>query len=115
MTKKKNFTAGRSLTLQEAMLESSVYLNGRIVNTSFLSSMIARSGSIAKWDIREALSQEVTLKRAEHCYRTADALRKKMDEMKQQIEAYDKEEENILKSLGIYEQIMENGYERQEL
>jgi hypothetical protein len=110
VTKPKGYIKGKKLSINEMLMRKQVFWNGEIRNVAFLKRMRMPIYGLAQQEIRDAILPDSTLDRAKQCYLLADEYRKEVERMQVEIKELDKEEERILRELGLYDKVMEDGY-----
>ena len=111
MTKSKGYLKGRRLSVNEMLLHKQVFWNGKVRNVGFLKRIRLSVYALVQNEICEAILPEDNLPKAKLCYETAKAYREEVERLTKSIKLLDVEEERILNKLGVYNKIMENGYD----
>ena len=112
MTKAKGYIKGRRLSVNEMLVHKQVFWNGKVRNVGFLKRIRMSIHGLVHNEICEAILPEDTLSKARACYETAKAYREEVEKLTESIKLLDLEEERILNKLGVYNEIMEKGYDK---
>ncbi len=112
MTKAKGYIKGRRLSVNEMLFHKQVFWNGKVRNVGFLKRIRMSIYGLVHQEICEAILPEDNLSKAKECYETAKAYREEVEKLTESIKLLDVEEERILNKLGVYNEIMEKGYEK---